>query len=268
MKKHGITMAILAIALSGAAFAAEEEHNNGQDFTKPLTRFDVRYQYERVNIEEHNNDFLTLRADKPLPVAKDWLLSTRLDLPLVLTNVKSPDNIGGVYKAGLSDMLAQAVFINTVNEEIAWGFGTQLILPTATQDEMGSGKYQLLPMTGVRFSLPSIGKGDWIALLARYDYDFAGKSDRSHISVLQFAPTVNFSLPNYWFIDLYPSMDIKYNCSAVRTGDSGRWFVPFDIMAGRMLSKKLVASLEVGVPIIKDYNVYDFKTEARLGYFF
>ncbi len=36
-------------------------------------------------------------------------------------------------------------------------------------------------------------------------------------------------------------------------------------MLGRNLTKDIVASIEVSVPIIKDYPVYNFKTEARFN---
>jgi hypothetical protein len=37
---------------------------------------------------------------------------------------------------------------------------------------------------------------------------------------------------------------------------------------GKMLNKTTVVSMEVSIPIIKDYNVYDFKAEVRVGFFF
>ena len=39
-------------------------------------------------------------------------------------------------------------------------------------------------------------------------------------------------------------------------------------MVGKRLTRSIVASLEIGVPIVKDYEVYDFKLEARVGFFF
>src|SRR5579871_691325 len=44
-----------------------------------------------------------------------------------------------------------------------------------------------------------------------------------------------------------------------------RWFVPFDIRVGRKLTETVALSVEVGVPILRDYPVYDFKTRARLN---
>jgi hypothetical protein len=56
--------------------------------------------------------------------------------------------------------------------------------------------------------------------------DYAGDDDRRHISELQLAPLVNIALPAQWFVNLYPSNDIRYNFGSKRPGDAGRWFVP------------------------------------------
>jgi hypothetical protein len=62
--------------------------------------------------------------------------------------------------------------------------------------------------------------------------------------------------------------DIRVNYGDPVTGQTGRLFLPFDFMVGRKLTQNLVLSLEVSVPIIKDYPVYDFKTEVRLNMLF
>jgi hypothetical protein len=49
------------------------------------------------------------------------------------------------------------------------------------------------------------------------------------------------------------------------TGQTGRYFLPFDFSVVRSLTKDFTVSLEVGIPIIKDYPVYDFKTTTRLN---
>jgi hypothetical protein len=40
------------------------------------------------------------------------------------------------------------------------------------------------------------------------------------------------------------------------------------VLAGIMVTPRLVTSLEVSVPIVKNYPIYDFKLEATVGYFF
>jgi hypothetical protein len=66
-----------------------------------------------------------------------------------------------------------------------------------------------------------------------------------------------------WFVTLFPSQDI-----AVNFLDGGKWFSPFDFLIGKNLSRRTVSSLEVSVPLVKDYNSYEFKLEARMSYFF
>jgi len=99
----------------------------------------------------------------------------------------------------------------------------------------------------------------------RYDASFAGDPSRRNISNLQFAPTFNLALPDRWFMTFYPSAGIRINYGDPVTGQTGRLFLPFDVRMGRKLTENLVMSLEVGVPIIKDYPVYNFKTEVRLN---
>jgi hypothetical protein len=63
-------------------------------------------------------------------------------------------------------------------------------------------------------------------------------------------------------------LDIRYNFGSKRPGDAGRWFFPFNFMVGKMVTRSVVASVEIGVPIVDDYEVYDFKLKARVGLFF
>ena len=93
----------------------------------------------------------------------------------------------------------------------------------------------------------------------------AGDPTKKNISNLQFAPMLNIGLPDKWSVTFFPSPDIRVNYGDPITGQTGRWFIPFDIRIGKKLSDTIALSLEVGVPIVKDYPVYDFKTQARLN---
>jgi hypothetical protein len=42
-------------------------------------------------------------------------------------------------------------------------------------------------------------------------------------------------------------------------------FFPFDVRIGKKITDNLALSLEIGVPIVRDYPVYDFKTQLRLN---
>ena len=49
---------------------------------------------------------------------------------------------------------------------------------------------------------------------------------------------------------------------------TGRLFVPFNFMIGWKPTEHTVISAEFGIPIIKDFPVYTFKAQLRVGYLF
>jgi hypothetical protein len=116
---------------------------------------------------------------------------------------------------------------------------------------------------GFQYGLPELSSGSYFESFARYDVSFAGDPSKRNISNLQLAPYLNIGLPECWFVELYPSADIRVNFGDPITGQTGRLFLPFDGRVGRNLTDHM--TLEIGVPIIKDYPVYNFKAQVRLN---
>ncbi len=252
-------MAVLFLLLAGAAHAAdEEEPNNGEDFTRPITRFDMRYRFQESS-GGVDRDYLILRRDVTFQLNDDWKFATRIDVPLLWSGATS----SGHTDFGLGDILLQAGFAKTVTQRFAWGVGARATFPTATEDLFGTGKYQLSPLAGARWKLPEISKGSFFEFVARYDVDIGGEEDRAHISRLRMAPELNIALPDKWYVALFPSQDI-----AVDFLKGGKWFVPADFLIGRHLTDRIVAGIEVSIPVIKEFDLYDFKVEARLSFHF
>ncbi|MEP6671189.1 MAG: hypothetical protein ABJF10_18655 [Chthoniobacter sp.] len=241
---------------------AEEPPNNDEDFTRPLKRFDLRYQFQDKAGGTGQSTFI-LRRDQPIRLSKDWKLATRLDVPFVLSNGTGRDNPQGRTEFGTGDVLAEAVLVDTLNERFAFGGGLRVLFPTANEDQFGSGKYRLIPLMGARFFLPEISKGSFFQPVVRYDFDAGGYGGRNHVSQLQFSPTLNIQLPDRWFLTLFPSQDIVVNNIG-----GHKWFLPADFLIGRNLDQRTVASVEVSIPIVKQFTLYDFKLEARVSYSF
>ena len=122
-----------------------------------------------------------------------------------------------------------------------------------------------MPIVGFRMALPEISSGSYFEPIFRYEISFAGDPTAKNISSLQFGPALNIGLPDRWFVTFYPSQDIRVNYGDPVTGQTGRLFLPFDVRVGRKVADNVTASLEVGVPIIKDYPVYNFKSQFRLN---
>jgi hypothetical protein len=248
------------------------QDNTGQDFTSPQNLFQLRYQYKTApgtgsvkgTTRTVTTDTLYLRSDFAFDLGSPWKVVFRSDLPFVAKDPISSDHPSGNYLYGVGDADFQAALIEQINQQWAAGGGLRIIAPTGP-DNITSGKWQMMPIIGARTMLPEISAGSYFEGVVRYDLSFAGDPTKKNISNLQLWPMLNISLPDHWFFSLYPSADIRVNYGDPVVGQTGRLFLPFDFSVGRSLTKNFTVSLEIGVPIIKDYPVYDFKTTTRLN---
>jgi len=246
--------------------------NNGQDFTRPQTLFQLRYIYQTApgsgvvpgTIRTVTSDTVVLRSDVKIDLAPQWTLALRGDLPFAAKNPITSENSAGGYVYGLGDADVQAALIKTFDARWAAGGGLRIVAPTGSED-LTSGKWQALPIIGARYMLPEFSPGSFVIALVRYDVSFAGLASAKNISNLQFEPELNINLPDRWFVTFYPSPDIRLNFGDPITGQTGRLFLPADVLVGRSLTKDIIASLELSVPIVNEYPVYNFKAVTRLN---
>lgn len=262
-----------------AATAAEAEaaihgtFNNGEDVTLPRNQFQVRQRYERQpNAKglEPETWTTTLRADLWTSLGEDWKLYGRIDEPLVYSNdVTSSFNPNGHSRFGQGDVLTEiAIIAPPPSARFAYGAGVRIVWPTAGLNEAGDGKYQIGPVAGVRFSLPEIRPGSFVAPQAYYLNSVASRnqnSRRTDINQLNIQPKINVALPDDWFATVYASETIQIN-----SGDGGKLFVPFDLMVGKKLFDTFVASVEYSRSLVHDkgFEPYQWQIEGRIGYFF
>lgn len=240
--------------------AAEHEENSGQDPTRPVTRFDVRLKYQNQP-NGLDAETLTLRADKPFMLGGGWKLSTRGDIPIVRNEALTLADPDGNHKVGLGDVLTQALFIAPSHGPATMAFGTQLIIPTGTDDRFTTGKWQLVPTAAIIYQLPDISRGTFVGLLVRDTFSFAGKGDRADINVVSVQPIFNWQLPEKWFVTFSP--EAKFN-----TKYDWRLFLPLDATIGKKINPTTVMSLQGDVALVNDYKQYDWQLEFRVGFFF
>jgi hypothetical protein len=245
--------------------------NNGQDLTRPEDLFQLRYLYRTAPGSGPSSSLRTvtmeseiLRTDKQFDLGSAWKLALRGDLPFTEKNPLTADNPTGDFQHGVGDADVQATLIHQFDSRWAAGAGLRIIAPTG-EDNLTSGKWQAQPVIGVRYSLPELSSGSYFEPILRYAVSFAGDPSKKDISNLQFAPMVNIALPDHWFLTLYPTPDIRVNYGDPVAGQTGRLFLPLDFMVGRSIAKGVTISAELGIPIIKDYPVYDFKTVVRFN---
>jgi hypothetical protein len=212
-------------------------------------------------------DTWKLRADETFNLSQQWSLALRGDLPFLAKDKYTASNVTGDFLYGLGDADVQAALIDNIDARWKAGAGARLIAPTG-DSALTSGLWRIMPIVGVRYGLPGISSGSYFEPLARYDVSFAGDPTKKFISNLQLAPMLNLSLPDRWFLTLYPNPEIRWNFGAPVTGQTGRLFLPVDARIGKKFSESINVSLEVSVPIVKDYPVYDFMTALRINFSF
>ena len=261
------------IATSQEANAEDQGPTTSQDvFKPPENLFQLRYQYRTApgsgstpgSIATVTTDQIRLRLDHRIDLSQQSLLVLRSDLRVVAKDPITSSNPNGDYLYGLGNTDIQAVYAYNFDSRWAAGFGSRLIAPTGA-DTLGSGKWQIMPIAGFRYGLSEISPGSYLEPYARYDVSFAGDPAKRNISNLQLAPLFTLGLQKTWVISFYPSADIRVNFGDPVTGQTGRLFLPFDTRIGRKLNDHTAISFEIGIPIIKDYPVYNLKAEVRLN---
>jgi Putative MetA-pathway of phenol degradation len=278
----GLALAIAALACGSAVSANAQQaspssslpvaDNNGQDFTRPENLFQIRNLYQTApgngsvpgTLRTVTTDMTIVRADGTINLTPQWTIALRGDLPFVIRNPVTTDDPAGQNISGLGDADVQAALIRQFDSRWAAGAGLRFVAPTGAED-ITSGKWRMLPVAGARYSLPEWSTGSYAEALLRYDVSFAGDPSRRNVRNLQLAPMLNINLPNHWFVTLYPNTEIRINYGDPLPGQTGRLFLPVDFMVGRNVTKTVTLSLEVSVPVIKDYPVYNFRSVTRIN---
>jgi hypothetical protein len=195
-----------------SAGESETPDYNGLDLTRPQQNAELRLQYRTSSSPTSETDqeqaFLKLATKVQLP--DSWKLGLQGQIPFfdkATTNL-STSNVD--REAGVGDAFAQAVLAQTIDAHWAYGFGVRLVAQTA-EDSLGSGKWQIMPAFGVRYSFLEINPNTYFVPSIRYALSFAGDPTRRSISQPQIAPTLNIGLSDHWFVTLYPSNDIRIN---------------------------------------------------------
>jgi hypothetical protein len=258
----GIFACLAVLMLCPAPIFAQEDaanENSGQDPANPVRRLDLRLQYQELD-DDLEAAIFTPPIDWPFVLEGGWRLNTRIDVPIIINNVPSLDNVDGDWETGVSDVLTQFLFIKPL-ERSAFLFGSQVIFPTAEEDQFGTGKLRLLPTVGMVFYPTFMPPGSFIGGLARHDFSVAGDDDRAEIRAIELTPLVNIALPDAWFVTFAPELKIDLE-------QDNKVFLPFDVTVGKKVSPDTVMSLEFKHELIDEIHPYEWSLEARIGFFF
>jgi len=135
-----------------------------QDITRPQNQLDVRLQYRTSWQPDTRTQRarMLLRVTSKLKLDAGWRLGLLAEVPFVdkrTTTFESSDSGNSstsANKFGIGDAAFQAYLAHDLDQNWAFGFGARGVGPSA-QDSLGSGKWQIMPGLGVRYSFADLG---------------------------------------------------------------------------------------------------------------
>ncbi|MBW9091915.1 hypothetical protein JNB91_29530 [Rhizobium wenxiniae] len=231
------------LLLATTATATAQEHQDVNDANNPLT--------PKITINFHDY-FIPSFIDTPGdPESNQFLLrglvpSNMFGLPQLLRftlPVATAPDVPDGYVTGLGDLTLMDLFILPKRGDVTFGAGPILVVPTATDESLGSGKWQI-GAAGV-FVAPQ----HWglVGGFATYQTSFAGQSDREDVSLLTAQPIVNINLKDGWY--LRSSATWNFNL------ESGRSYIPVGLGLGKVIP--LDGGVTVNAFVEPQYTVWN-----------
>lgn len=235
VSKNGLILFIstmLVFTVIGETFGQEDGGDLRSAVQNPISSLiSVPFKFSYDSGAE-NGDGYVLNIQPVVPVSVgEWNIVNLLIA--AIGNVDGPINglsgnpspVPGDGASGLGDFNYSAFLSPSKVGKIIWGAGMSLGMPTASDDQLGTGKWSTGP-TAVVLGQPKWGSA---GLLVRQLWSFAGDDDRANVSQLLVEPFINYNLENGWF--LITDMVMTANWEAV---SSNQWTVPLGGGVGRV----------------------------------
>lgn len=122
----------------------------------------------------------------PIALSPDLNMISRTIVPIIYQDgVTAP----GASQFGLGDTVQSLFFSPSKVGSVIWGAGPVLLVPTATDNALGAGKWG----GGPTFVALKQQNGLTMGMLANHIWSFAGSSNRQDVSATFFQPFVSFT---------------------------------------------------------------------------
>ena len=222
MKKATTTLTFLALA---ACALQAQEADLAQKLANPISdliSLPIQSNFDfNVGLGEGEVWRTNIQPVIPFGISEDWNVISRTILPVVDQQglALSGDALDAT---GLGD-LTQSFFFSPKEGSIIWGVGPVFLIPTATDDLLGTEKWAAGP-TAVLLKQ----SGPWtVGMLANHLWDFAGDDGRDPINATLLQPFLSYILP--------AKTTLTLNTESTYDWENEQWTVPINFQVSQML---------------------------------
>jgi len=182
---------------------------------------------------DRTQNILNIQPVIPVSVNKDWNVITRTIAPLIWQPGMAP---GQDSTFGLGDIQFTAFLSPAKSEELIWGAGPILQLPTHTNDVLGTSKWGI----GPSFVALKVEKVLVYGALVNNVWSFAGPDGAPDINKFLLQPFVNYNFGDGMYITSAPIITADWEADS-----DNQWTVPLGGGIGKIVRvEKLPLNLQ------------------------
>ena len=159
----------------------------------------------------------------PIQLSENWNLITRTIGALVFQpNITQPHQ--GTF--GLNDINPSFFLSPASPGKLIWGAGPTFLIPTATDNVLGTGKFSIGPS-----AVALVQPGKWtLGVLVSNLFSVAGPSNRANVNAFTLQYFINYNLKKGYHVTLAPIITANWNAP-----NGNVWLVPAGGGIGRIM---------------------------------
>lgn len=155
----------------------------------------------------------------PIALNKDWNVVSRTIVPVIAQD----DVVGTSSQFGLGDTVQSFFFSPNKTEPFIWGVGPVLLIPTGTDEVLGTQKFGIGPTIVVLKQ-----KKEWtVGTLFNHIWSVAGKESRTDVNSTFLQPFVSYTTKTAWTFTVNTESTYDWTAEA--------WNVPIHLQATKLV---------------------------------
>lgn len=178
----------------------------------------------------------------------------KYDIGIEVPLLRNEDNFQGLN--GLGDILLATNYSGNITDNFLYGLQLELTTPTATKDDLGTGRFVISPAAFLEYSFDS---GFFIAGGAKYYHTFWGDTDRDTINKLRLRTNFGYVSPTDWWIIVDP----KYYFNLEESGKE----IYLEIEGGFMFRGNVAFYLKPGFHVAGSMESKEWNVQLGIKFF-